>query len=148
MGFFYASNNNGGFGFQCFTDTIPILRGNRRAGLKSSSDSVITALISLSTDLRKSTTIERSGIECTSLKLVKEAWGNELVSKYDGRGMKDASTLGFVNSWMVDGISLMRGNAYIGALSLKCNSCQTKSRMKRYFLYPQTGAMHVTVQKR
>ena len=25
MGFFYASNNNGGFGLQCFTDTIPIL---------------------------------------------------------------------------------------------------------------------------
>ena len=133
MGFFYASNDNGGFGFQCFTDTIPILRGNRRAGLLGSSDPVTKALTTLSTDLRKSTVIERSGIECTSLKMVKDAWGKELVSKYDGRGMKDASILGFVNSWMVDGTSLMRGNAYIGALSLKFNSCQTKSRMKRYY---------------
>ena len=64
MGFFYASNNNGGFGFQCFTDTIPILSGKRRAGLLGSSDPVTKALTSLSTDLRKSTVIERSGIEC------------------------------------------------------------------------------------
>ena len=133
MGFFYASNNNERFGFQCFTFTVPILRGNRRAGLVSSSDSVTTALVSLSTDLRKSTIVERSGIECTSRKIVKDAWAKELVSKYDGHGMKDASTHGFVHSWMVDGTYLMRGNAYIGALSLKFNSCQMKSRMKTYF---------------
>ena len=133
MGFFYASNDNGGFGFQCLTDTIRILRGNRRAELLGSLDPVTKALTFLSTDLRKSTVIERSGIECTSLKMVKVAWGKELVSKYDVHGMKDASIIGFVNSWMVAGTSLMWGNAYIGALSLKFNSCQTKSRIKRYF---------------
>ena len=46
MGFFYASNDNGGFWFKCFTDTIPILRDNRMAGLLGSSDPVTKALTS------------------------------------------------------------------------------------------------------
>ena len=127
-GYFHGDTADGGLGIPSFRTTVPRLRESRMSKLARSTEADIRATVTSQTYVatsRRIPGIVYRGRRIGSKAISRATWKEQLLDTRDGAGLANIGETAHVNSWLIDGSSMMRGAAYIKAIKVRGNVWMT-----------------------
>ena len=132
--YFHGDTADGGLGIPSFRTTVPRLRESRMSKLARSTETDIRAAVTSQTYIatsRRIPGIVYRGRRISSKAISRATWKEQLLDTRDGAGLANIGETAHVNSWLIDGSSMMRGAAYIKVIKVRGNVWMTRARASR-----------------
>jgi hypothetical protein len=136
VSFFHAPLPSGGLGLLRLRHSIPSMIVQRFSKFGNSDNEAIrvgAAGYSNSLRLKKAEAliVSKDNVEGLGAENIRKVNSALLHERIDGRGLKDASEVPYVHSWISDGTTFFDGRTFCDALKVRINAIPTKSRTNR-----------------